>query len=452
MATASSLGVGSGLDLNSLLTKLMASERLPVTAIETKISAASTKISFYGKLKIALATLQTAANTLATPSKLAAFTATTSDSTIATATTASNASPGTYAVNVTQLAVAQKSFSTLFASTTSFGQGSLDFTVNGTPQSISLTDKASYTINDIRAKINTANIGVTAAVISGTGGERLVLSGTSEGSAGAFSLAVTSGDANLNLLVPFDTDVALASTTAQNAIFSVDGVASTSSTNTLSTAVNGLTLTLVKAGTASITVKSDTSKVVASAQAFVDGYNAVNTLIKANSGYDKTTKTAGPLNAESTIRTIQGLLNTARTTTPTALSSATYKTLAELGISASTTADGSLSFDSSKLTSAIGISFADVQTTLGAFGTAFYNTLTNVLATSGTNATTGAIQNRLNGLNSSISLYNDNKAALELRIAAVEKRYRAQFTALDRTVGSMQTTSSYLSQQLARLG
>ena len=452
MATTSSLGVGSGLDLNSLLTKLMAAERLPVNAIETKIATATTKISSYGKLKTALATLQTAASTLATPSKLAAFAATTSDSTIASATTASNASPGTYAVSITQLAKAQKSFSAIIPAATSFGQGSLDFTVNGTPQVINLTDQASYTINDIRSKINTANIGVTAAVISGTGGDRLVLSGTSEGSAGVFSLAVTSGDANLNSLVPFDPDIALASTAAQDAIFSVDGVASTSSTNTLSTAVNGLTLTLAKVGAASITVKSDTSKVVAAVQAFVDGYNAVNTLIRANSGYDSTTKTAAPLNAESTIRTIQAQLNTTRTTTPASLASATYKTLSSLGITVSSAADGGLSFDSSKLTSAIGTSFADVQTTLGAFGTAFYGTLTNVLSVSGSNASTGAIQNRLNGLKSSITLLNNSKTAMELRIASVEKRYRAQFTALDRTVGSLQTTSSYLTQQLARLG
>lgn len=449
MAT-SSLGIGSGIDLNSMLSKLIALEQQPVTAMDTKISVATTKISAYGKLKTALANLQTAAVKLATPSKLAAYTATSSDATIATATTASNASPGTYAINVTQLAKAQKSFSTPFASATAFGQGSLDFTVNGTPHSISLTDQASYSINDLRAKINTANIGVTAAVVSGTGGDRLVLSGTSEGSAGAFTLAVTSGDANLNALVPFDTDVALATTVAQDATFTIDGVAGTSSTNTISTAVNGLTLNFLKTGTTNLTVKSDTSTVVASVQAFVDSYNAVSTLIKSNTAYDATTKTAQPLNAEASVRTIQGLLNAARTTTPTALSSATYKTLSQLGISATT--GGGLTFDSSKLTSAIGTSFSDAQTTLGAYGAAFDSTLTDILNVSGTDANRGIIENRLNGLSMSVKNFTDSKAVLQLRIDAVEKRYRAQFTALDTMVSSMQTTSSYLTQQLARLG
>jgi flagellar hook-associated protein 2 len=131
------------------------------------------------------------------------------------------------------------------------------------------------------------------------------------------------------------------------------------------------------------------------------------------------------------------------------LSSATYKTLSQFGISATT--GGGLSFDSSKLTSAIGTSFSDVQTTLGAYGTAFDSTLTDILNVSGTDANRGIIENRLNGLSLSVKNFTDSKAVLQLRIDAVEKRYRAQFTALDTMVSSMQTTSSYLTQQLARL-
>ncbi|MFB0934206.1 MAG: flagellar cap protein FliD N-terminal domain-containing protein, partial [Propionivibrio sp.] len=183
MATASvsSLGVGSNLDLSSILTKLMTAESEPLTALQSKITATNTKLSAFGTLKAKLATLQDTASKLKSSLNLNAMGASSSDSTIAKATTAFNAAAGTYTIKVDQLASAQKSFSNALASDAKFTSGTLDFDFNGTVKSVELTGQTSYSLNDVRSAINAAGIGVTATVVSGDAGARLVLTRTQPG-------------------------------------------------------------------------------------------------------------------------------------------------------------------------------------------------------------------------------------------------------------------------------
>ena len=446
--TTSSLGIGAGLDLNSVLTKLMDVERQPLTVLKSRISETNTKLSKLGSLKSKLSDLQAAANTLYLPSKLSALSASSSDTTIATATAAFNASGGSYALVVSQLAAAQKSFSNAFNGSATFGQGKLTVTINGTGHDIDLTDQATYSLQDVRSKINAANIGVTATIISGASGDRLVLTGSTTGATGAFSLSVTNSNQNgaTNDLVDLATfDIAtpgLARATAQDATLSVDGVAITSSSNTLTTAVAGVTISLQKAGSSTLTVKTDSDRIVSAAQAFVDAFNAVTGMIKVESAFNTTTKTASPFNGDASVRNIQSVLSSTRTTVPAELSTASYKTLSEIGISIQQ--DGSLKLDASKLLNAIGTSTSDVMATLNAYGKAFSDATTSILDPQ------GLVSSRINGLNLSLKSYNENVLKLEARIAVVEARYRKQFTALDTLVSRMQTTSSYLAQQLTQ--
>jgi len=448
MATTTSLGIGTGVDLNAMLTKLMAAERQPIDALNTKVAGTTTKLTTFGVLKSALSTLQTAVETLSNPSKLAALAATSSDATKVTASTSVSASAGSYAVNITDLAAAQKSFSSAFAAGTTFGQGSLEFNINGTTQSIALNDQASYSLQDIRSKINAANIGVTASVISGSGGDRLVFAGTATGAAGAFSLAVTTGSTtapatSLSGLAGFDEATpGLARSTAKDASLSIDGVAVTSASNTITDAINGVTLNLLNTGSSTITIKGDSTAINEAVSAFVGAYNALNTVIKQNSTYDATTKTAKPLNGESSVRSVQSALHSSRTTVPAELAGAAYQTLSSLGISFKQ--DGSLSVDSTKLSAAISTSSGDVQKTLTAYGSAMKTTISGLLDPQ------GVVAGRMNGLSSSVKNDKDNIAALEIRVAAVQKRYTAQFTALDKLMSQMNTTSSYLTQQLSK--
>jgi flagellar hook-associated protein 2 len=439
----SSLGVGTGIDLQSMLKSIIAAESQPVNVANAKISANNAKISLYGTLKSKLDALQTASDTLRFPSKLSAISATSSDSTVVGANAAFNASPGTYALDVTQLASAQKSFTNSYSSGTTFGTGQLTFTVGGVATDpIDLTGPA--TLQEVGAQINGAKIGVTATVItSGDGSQRMILTGDKSGSGNGFSLTSTATPSAGQALDAFDVlTPTLQRSSAQDATMTIDGIAVTASTNNFSTAIEGLTLTAAKIGQSTVTVKNDPTKITDAAQAFVDSYNAVTTVIKNNSNYNSTTKTAQAFNGDAASRSIVETMGTTRTTVPDSLSTASFKTLNELGITIQQS--GQLSLDKSKLSSAISTSPNEVVKTLNAYGEAFS---TKVSELQGSN---GAVSNRLNNLNATVKRDQDRVAALEARVALVEKRYRAQFTALDKYISAMNTTSTSLAQQLAQ--
>ena len=452
MATTSSLGIGAGVDLQSMLSSIIAAERAPITALEKKITTTNSKISLYGELSSKLDALRTAGNTLQFPSQLSATTAVSSDKTALTASAAFYATAGSYAVNVTQLATAQKSFSYAYDTGTTFGQGSLSFTIGGVAQPvIDLTDQASYTLQEIGAKINDANMGVTATVISGTDGDRLILTGNKTGAGNDFSFtstiaapdSVPSGTTQ-HALTDLDTSPGLAVSSAADAIISIDGVEVSSDTNTFSNAIGGLTFTALKAGSsATVTVQTDATKIEDAVQNFVDSYNAVVQLIKDNSDYNLTTKTAELFNGDSAARGIRDVLSNARSTIPSELSGASIKTLSALGVTIQQ--NGLLSLDSTTLQQAIETSPDDVTTAIAAYGKSLSD------AVSGMMGVNGLLTSRVSSLNTSVDRYEDNVTSLENRVALIEKRYRAQFTSLDTLLSSMQTTSSYLTQQLANL-
>ncbi len=453
MATTSSLGIGAGVDLQSMLSSIMAAERAPITALEKKISTTNSKISLYGELRSKLDALRTASNTLQFPSQLSAITATSSDTTALSATATFYATPGTYAINVTQLATAQKSFSHAYTPGTTFGQGSLSFTVGGVAQPvINLTDQASYTLQEIGAKINDANMGITATVISGTDGDRLILTGNKTGAANDFQFSTTipgpasvpSGGPQQPALSDLDTSTGLAVSSAANAEITIDGVTVSSDTNTFANAIGGVTFTALKKDTsATVTVATDGSKIKDAVQKFVDSYNSVVTLIKENSTYDLTSKTSKLFNGDSSARAIRDTLSNARATIPSELAGASIKTLSELGVRIQQ--DGLLSLDTSVLNQAISASASNVTTTIAAYGKSLSDTVSNMMGEN------GLLSNRVSSLNTSVDRYEDNVATLENRVALIEKRYRAQFTSLDTLLSSMQTTSSYLTQQLSKL-
>lgn len=442
--TTSSLGVGTGVDLQTMLTTIIAAERAPITVANAKISATNAKISLYGTLKSKLDSLQTASDTLRFPSKLSAIAATSSDSTVVEANAAYTAPLGSYALDVKQLASAQKSFTNSYASGTTFDSGQLTFTVSGAAATpIDLTGPA--TLQEVGAKINSAKIGVTATVItSGDGSQRMILTGDKTGSSNGFSLASTAtpsgGQSTLDTFDALTPE--LQRSAAQDAQMTIDGISVTSSTNIFSNAVEGLTLTTAKIGQSNITVQNNATKITEAVQTFVDSYNAVTSLIKNNSAYNSATKTGQAFNGDTASRSILESLGSTRANSPDSLSAATFKTLSDLGVTIQQS--GLLSFDSTKLSNAISTSASEVVKTLNAYGEAFS---TKILDLQGSN---GAVSSRLSSLNSTVKRDQDRVAALEIRVSLVEKRYRAQFVALDKYVSTMKTTSESLTQQLAQ--
>ncbi|MDR2838218.1 MAG: flagellar filament capping protein FliD [Azonexus sp.] len=440
--TISSLGVGSNLDAATIVSSLMAIERQPLNALKTKESSFNAKLSAYGTLKSALSTLQTAAKALTDASKVGGFGVTVGDSKILGATAAFNASPGTYSIHVGNLATAQKNFSSPINSGQSFGSGTLTFNIGGNAKNIDIADGSS--INDIRSAINAANMGVTATVISGSGGDRLVLSSTDTGTANAFSLTVASADANLQALATANSDATL-SVAAKDANLTIDGVAVTSSSNTLTSALTGITLNLTAPGDTTITVTKDTSKTADAVNAFVKAYNDVISQMKTLTAYDVNTKTGAALNGEGTIRSIQSMLNNARLDTPADLagSSSLYKSLSALGIAI--TQDGSLQVDNDKLTTALNTSAVDVTKTLGAFGQAMSDQIDNIIGAK------GILANRTDGINSTIKTLQNNQTSMQARLDKIQARYEAQFTALDTLMSGLNRQSNYMTNWLSSL-
>ncbi len=440
--TISSLGIGTGsLDSASLVEQLMALERQPINRLNAKEKTFDAQISAFGSVKSRLSTLQSAATTLADPNKLAAYAATAGDADVISATAGTFAHAGSYTIDVQQLATAQKSFSSLYAGTDTFGAGTLSFTVNGNTEDVVLSSSGN-SLQDVANAINDADISVQATVVNGDAGSRLVLTSRETGSDNAFTLAVTSGDANLTSLGTFDGAHPNA-LGAQNAIVTVEGETVTSQSNQITSAIANVTITATAVGTSTLDVARDNSGISDAVQSFVDAYNDLRNEIGSQTAYDSENKVAQPLNGDATTRTLLNHLRSSISSAPASLAGSDFEYLYSLGVSVQQ--DGTLTFTSSKLDDAINSDFNGVVTALNAYGTAIDD-----MATSFTEAD-GLIDNRVNGINSSISTIDDQRERLEQQLTITEARLRAQFTALDTLMASLSTTSNFLTQQLDSL-
>ncbi|WP_293373531.1 flagellar filament capping protein FliD [Nevskia sp.] len=442
MAAISSAGIGSGLDVASIVSQLVAAERGPADQrISIATTRANTTVSALGNFRSLLASLQTASKALlpgtgGTASGLGKLTATPVNSTYYTATAENKAVAGNYAVEVVSLAAASKRASDLYASSAAIvGNGDVTVAVGGNAFTVSLVDGAN-TLADLRDKINAAsdNSGVGAAIVSDTGGARLLLTSRSTGTANA--VTVTTSLFNTTVSQP-----------AADAVVRVDGFQTTSSSNTVTTAVDGLSLNLIKAEPGTSTALNVTLDQKASEQAvatFVNAYNNVVKFVASQTKFDPVAQTAGILLGDSTVLSAtQALRGVIGGTTDSA---GAYKTLSALGIT--TSSDGTLISDPAKFNKAIASDFASVQKLFSADdGIARkLEALSKRLL-----ADDGQIKARTDGLNARVKDLSKQQIAVDTRIQAYEARTRAQFTALDSLLSKLGTTSTYLSQQLANL-
>lgn len=458
MATISSAGIGSGLQVESIITGLMSVEKQPLTKLQAQQTSYQSKISALGTLKSSLAALQTAAKAL-TPATLqsptaafSAYKASIADSTIATATASSSAVAGTYSLEVTALATNQRmALGKTYGATDAvldFGTDStrtLTLTKGSTPVDITL-DSSQNTLAGVRDAINNAAAGVNATIVTDTNGKQnLLLTATSGGTANAVSI---SGTATFIDPAAPGTPIAASSAFTQtqaatDAAVKMQGVSIATSGNTITDAIDGVTLELTKTGSTTLTIARDNTDLKSKLDAFVTAYNNLNSSIKSLGAYNASTKTGAALNGDSSLRSIQSQVRSALTSVPASLEGSSVRTLSDLGIAFQS--DGSLKMDAAKFEKAASSGFAAVATAIGAYGSALKTTTTNLLDSS------GAIASRTDGLNSSVKNMAKRIEAFNARLTAIEKTYRAQFTALDTSMSSMSTTSSYLSQQLSLL-
>ena len=444
MASISSLGIGSGLDLNGLLDQMESAERQQLTPITQQQKSYQAKISAYGTLESKLTAFREAAAKLGDSQQFEAVKSSVSGDALG-AVVGEDALPGTHDIVVNNKALAY-SIATQGVSdrTEPLGAGSIRFTLgNGDDFSIDVGEEQS-SLEGIRDAINEAGKGVQASLVNDGSGQphRLVLSATDTGTDAAID-SVDFGTGGLGGALALDSDTEVA---AVNASLSVNGIDIESQSNRVEGAVQGVTLNLKEEGPATVSVTRDTAGIKKAVTTFVESYNSLQESMDSLTRYDQETGTSGRLLGDTTLRGIESRI---RGVMGGVVSGGEFGALGDIGVDL--TIDGTLEVDEEKLD-------AVVADNLGALADFFSGageseglagrldaTLGKMLGDSGTleNATSG-LEDRIEGL-------GERYLRTEARIESTIARYREQFSKLDSMIAEMNSTSSYLTQQFDAL-
>lgn len=396
MAT-SSITSTSSLDVNSIVSQLMTVERQPISKLNTKEASYQAKLTAYGSIKGAVAGFQTALQGLNSASKFQTLSATPSDSTVFSASATSIAVAGTYSLEVSSLAQAQKLAAAGQASSTAaiggggsttvtfdFGttSGTLlpsgkydtdgDFVSNGGGTKSVTIDSSNNSLQGIRDAINAAKIGVTATIVNDGSDTpyRLVLSSDSNGASNSMKISVSGEAAVQDLLEhnPAGTQNLSETVTASNANFKVNGVAVSKTSNSISDVIQGVTLTLNKttSSPATLTVARDNAAISSAISGFVKAYNDLTGTLKTFSAYDAAKQQGAILQGDATVRSLEtqlrGIVGSSVVGTPGNLT-----TLSSVGVAFQK--DGTLAVDQAKLSNAINNNFGDIASLFASVGT-----------------------------------------------------------------------------------
>ncbi|NLY64825.1 MAG: flagellar filament capping protein FliD [Alcaligenaceae bacterium] len=446
MASISSIGVGSGLDLSALLNNLRTSEEAALTTITTRQSRESSRLSAYGQLSNVIEKLQTAAKAFEGTTTFGQF-ATTQTGESFTSSAGTKAVAGTYRITVETLASSQTRITTGQASKSSqIGSGGdISFTfANGETKTLSLSNGSS--LQDVAAAINAdPELGINATIIN-DGNEstpfRLMFTTAETGTEAAITGISVSGNSELDGLLSTMTE----QQTATNAKISINGLEITSSSNTLEDVIEGVTLNLSKADgeVQTLTVSKDDDKAKTAIKEFVDAYNAAQKFIKSSTAYNESTG-GSTLNGDSTTRTVQTRLRDILNIQSG--NESMFHTLSEIGIT--TELDGSLKLDEAKLDKALSSNRDDVTKLFQ--GTNGIASRTETITKALINSTDGIVTTAKQGTQRIIDDLDKQLIRKQEQIDAKMEIYRQQFSQLDSLMAQMNSTSEYLMQQFATM-
>ncbi|QIZ47637.1 flagellar filament capping protein FliD [Dickeya zeae] len=450
---------GSSLDLSSLLTKLQTVEAQRLTPYQNKSDSLSAQAKAYSAVEASMKSLQTATTTLQNMKSITS-TAVTSTNTAFSASTDSTAVAGTYSIFVNNLAQAQSQISGAFSSAStalvSGGTSSTSSTITisqssqSTPLTITLTDNKT-SLNDIRDAINNAGGSVSASIINNGTSNYLMLTAKDTGTKSAMTISV-SGNLSSSL-GSFTEQIA-----AKDASFTLNGMSVTSQSNTVSTAITGVTLNLKAAsatGSAAenLSISSDTSGTQQAIQNWVTAYNNVLDTIKTQTNYTASSSTDstssasnGALVGDSTVRTIQRQLQSLMTNVQSG--SGGLHTMADLGITQDPTNSGKLLVDNTKLTNTLKTSAGSVTTFFTGDGsTTGFATQTGNYLSQALDSSDGLMQSAQAGIKTSQATVTKQLASIQDSIDSTMNRYKTQFTQLNTLLAKLSSTSTYLTQQ-----
>lgn len=465
----SSIGAGSGLDIGSLVSQLVSAEAAPAAnRINKREAKLQTELSAIGTFKGALSSFRSSAFSLSLSSTFTAMKATSSNSSLFTATVGYSTMAGNYNIKVNQLAKAHSlELATLVNKDAQFNDGTLKITVgSGASREIAI-DSTNNTLEGIATAINKAGAGVTATILNNGDNRQLTLKSTATGVSNTIKIEVTGADevGKLSLASTFaysGTDAGLKQVqAAQDASITIDGSSTetTSSSNIFlfnSGSLSGVSLEVksVGADAAASTAKLEIGRNSASAtdalDGFIKGFNTLMGAIKSLTSYDAKTKQAGALLGDASVRSVNFQLR--KMLGESISGPSAYNNLSSIGVE--TQRDGTLKFDSNKLTAALaadptgvarlftGAEASDSEPAVEGLGTRLTTYLDKIAGNS------GSLNSRLDTISKNISNLGDVRETLNMRLQKLEIRLTKQFSAMDALVGQLSGTSNFLSQQL----
>lgn len=464
MATISSPGVGSQLDVKSIVTQLVALEKRPLDGLKLQAATVQTKVSAFGQIKSLVSALADAAGTLNSLTTYNAVSTRSSNTAAVTASAIGGTAANSFSIKVDSLAKAQSTASgALLPVGGALGQGTLRLQlgkwtlvpVSFTPQSsagpVDIVVSASDTVSDVASKINGSSAGVSATVLNDASGQRLLLRSRSTGEAAGFEVSVAAdGDGNtadaagLSRLV-----VGSTIQYGADAKIKVNDIPVSSGTNTFADVVSGVTLTAVATTSTDVDITVEPNRTVLkdAVDSFVKAFNAINQMLNDLTKYDPATKAAGLLQGDSTAI---GLQNALRGILQSTTTGSTYKRLADIGITQQL--GGGLAVAGAKLDAAL----ANGDEVKKLFKADNGNVLTNGVAmkfkafSTGLLATDGLFSSKDASLKRSLDLNAREQTQVNAKAARVEASLYRRYNALDVQLNSLSSLNSYITQQVAQ--
>ncbi|MGM0554448.1 MAG: flagellar filament capping protein FliD [Pseudomonadota bacterium] len=441
----SSLGVGSGLDLNQIVGDLLNSERVPkeqrFNKREERIEA---QISAYGGLSSGIEQLNGTLNGLS--GFELSQSASVSDSSVAEVNANGTAANGNFSLQVDQLAQAQSLASAPgdFAdSDAEVGAGQLEIQVGGR-SAVTINVEEGQTLRDLRNAINESEAGVTASIVNDGSSARLVLNANETGADNTISVNATEDPAGSGLSRLDGTNL-VETRVAQDAEAVVNGLTVTSSSNTLDDTIEGLSIELMgtSASPVTVSVSEDQGELRDLLQGFVDQYNSLVGQTRELTAFDPEEDESSVLTGDSTVRGIRSRLGDALMN-PAEVPDANVQTFAELGIVSNR--DGTLTFDTGRYNEAVDSNgFENVSEVVREIGGRMEEVTSSFVGPD------GLIGTRTDGLRNDLERINQQRENLDTRLERMEQRLVGQFSRLDSAVAQMQSTGDYLTGQLANM-
>jgi flagellar hook-associated protein 2 len=464
----SSTGIGSGIDVQSIVSQLVQLERRPLASLETAATFMQTQISAYGQIQSLTSTLSDAAGALSKASLWQKSSATSSDATALTASTTGTPAAGSYSIVTSRLAQAQSLASGTFTSSSAVvGAGTLTIDVGTwaadlsghTPKSGSTAltvtlSNPNATLAQVRDAINAAAGGaVTASIVQDASGARLTLTSRATGLENALRVTATGSLGALAYAPDIGANGLAQTQAAANALATVNGLPIESASNQLGNVIEGVSLTLLResATPVSVTVAADSGSQRKALTEFVNAYNALNSFLATQTGYDEQAKVGGSLQGDSAAvglrNQLRGMLRQSGGT------SEVFDRLSQMGFDIQR--DGSIKLDNAKLDAALAqpaemVKLFSEPADIGnpsraGLGVRMKDLLGRLVGAE------GPLASRTEGLQARLKRNEKDQDRLEDRVARVEARLLKQYQALDASMGQLNSLSAYMTQQLSML-